>query len=54
MEMNEVYAFYSNIIQKVPESEIILYNFEKLSGYKFSVNSIEKLIKEFSKTNFRS
>ena len=28
------YAFYANIVQQVPESKIILYNFEKLSGYK--------------------
>jgi len=42
-----VYSFYSNIIQKVPESKIILYNFEKLSGYKFSIKVIEKLVKDF-------
>ena len=42
-----VYAFYSNIIQRVPESKIILYNFEKLSGYAFSINIIEKLVKDF-------
>jgi 4-hydroxy-tetrahydrodipicolinate synthase len=46
---NEVYAFYESIIQAVPESEIILYNFEKLSGYKFSVDIIEKMIKNFPK-----
>ena len=45
------YSFYANVIQKVPESKIILYNFEKLSGYKFSVQIIEKLVKRFSKTN---
>ena len=44
-----VYSFYANIIQKVPEIEIILYNFEKLSGYKFSIQIIEKLIKNFPK-----
>tara|TARA_B100000959_G_scaffold46332_1_gene47131 strand:- start:332 stop:1213 length:882 start_codon:yes stop_codon:yes gene_type:complete len=44
-----VYAFYANIVQHVPESKIILYNFEKLSGYKFSINIIEKLVKDFSK-----
>ena len=27
---NEVIAFYSKIIDKIPESKIILYNFEKL------------------------
>jgi 4-hydroxy-tetrahydrodipicolinate synthase len=41
------YAFFSNIIQKAPESEIILYNFEKLCGYKFSIQIIEKLAKDF-------
>tara|TARA_Y100000590_G_scaffold457562_1_gene610466 strand:+ start:30 stop:914 length:885 start_codon:yes stop_codon:yes gene_type:complete len=44
---NGVYDFYSNIVQQVPESKIILYNFEKLSGYKFSINIIEKLVKDF-------
>ncbi len=44
-----VYTFYANIVQQVPESKIILYNFEKLSGYKFSVNIIERLVKDFSK-----
>jgi len=43
------YAFYANIAQQVPESKIILYNFEKLSGYKFSINIIEKLVKNFPK-----
>ena len=44
-----VYSFYANIVQKIPESKIILYNFEKLSGYKFSVQVIEKLVKDFPK-----
>ena len=43
------YSFYANVVQKVPESEIILYNFEKLSGYKFSIKIIEKLVKNFPK-----
>ena len=43
------YAFYANVIQKVPESKIILYNFEKLSGYKFSIQNIEKLVRDFPK-----
>ena len=43
------YSFYANVVQKVPESEIILYNFEKLSGYKFSVQVIEKLVNDFPK-----
>ncbi len=43
------YSFYANIVQKVPESKIILYNFEKLSGYKFSIQIIERLVKDFPK-----
>jgi len=43
------YSFYANVIQKVPESKIILYNFEKLSGYKFSISVIEKLAEDFPK-----
>ena len=43
------YAFYANIIERVPESEIILYNFSKLSGYSFSIEIIEKLVKDFKK-----
>jgi len=43
------YSFYANVVQKVPESKIILYNFEKLSGYKFSVKIIERLVKNFPK-----
>ncbi len=43
------YSFYANVIQKVPESEIILYNFEKLSGYAFNVKIVERLVNEFPK-----
>ena len=43
-----VYSFYANIIQKIPESKIILYNFERLSGYKFSISLVEKLKKDFA------
>ena len=43
------YSFYANIIERVPESEIILYNFSKLSGYSFSIKIIEKLVKNFQK-----
>ena len=44
---NEVIAFYSKIIDKIPESKIILYNFEKLCGYKFSISCVEELVKKF-------
>ncbi len=45
----EVISFYSKIIDAVPEAEIILYNFEKLSGYKFSLECVEELVKKFPK-----
>ena len=43
----EAIIFYSKIIEKVPDSKIILYNFEKLCGYKFSVDCVEELVKKF-------
>ena len=43
------YSLYANVVQKVPESNIILYNYERLSGYKFSVQVIKKLVKNFPK-----
>ena len=43
----DVINFYSKIIDAVPESEIVLYNFEKLSGYKFSIECVEELVKKF-------
>ena len=43
----EAINFYSKIVEKVPESKIILYNFEKLCGYKFSVSCVEELVKKF-------
>ncbi len=42
-----VFDFYSLIISKVPKIKIILYNFEKLSGYKFTIESVTKLVKAF-------
>ncbi len=48
-EDEEVIEFYSKIINSIPDSEIILYNFEKLSGYKFSVTCVENLVKKFPK-----
>ena len=44
---DEVIQFYTKIVEAVPESEIILYNFEKLCGYKFSINCIKELVKRF-------
>ena len=45
----EVIEFYSKVIETMPDSRIILYNFEKLCGYKFSINCIEELVKKFPK-----
>ena len=43
----DVFNFYSKIIKVIPEAKIILYNFEKLSGYKFSENIVYKLVENF-------
>ena len=45
----EVINFYSKLIHSVPESKIILYNFEKLCGYKFSKTCVEELVRIFPK-----
>ena len=44
-----VYDFYKNIILKTPKAKIILYNFEKLSSFLFSVEFIKRLVKDFPK-----
>ena len=46
-EDSEVIKFYSKITETLPESEIILYNFEKLCGYKFSLDCVKELVKKF-------
>ena len=43
----EVITFYSKIVEAAPNSRIILYNFEKLSGYKFSLECVQELVKKF-------
>ena len=43
----EVVDFYSKIVEALPKSKIILYNFEKLCGYKFSVECVKELVKKF-------
>ncbi len=43
----EVINFFSNIVNQFKEAKIILYNFEKLSGYKFSVDCIKKLVSKY-------
>jgi len=46
---SEVINFYTKIVEAIPESEIILYNFEKLCGYKFSVECVQELVRRFPK-----
>ena len=46
-EDKDVINFYSKIVESVPECKIILYNFEKLSGYKFSLECVKELVKRF-------
>ena len=41
------YIYYSKIINKVPDCKIILYNFEKLCGYAFSTDVVERLVEDF-------
>ena len=43
----EVIEFYSKIVAANPDNEIILYNFEKLCGYKFSVECVKELVKRY-------
>ena len=45
----DVINFYSKIIEAVPDCEIVLYNFEKLCGYKFDIATIKDLVKKFPK-----
>ena len=40
---------YAEIIERVPKIKIILYNFEKLSGYLFSTEAVKNLVKDFPK-----
>ena len=45
----DVIKYYTKILEKIPKCEIILYNFEKLCGYIFSVECIKELVKKFPK-----
>jgi 4-hydroxy-tetrahydrodipicolinate synthase len=46
---SDVFNFYTKIIEAHPECEIILYNFERLCGYKFSIECVTELVKRFPK-----
>ena len=43
----EVIEFYTKLVESIPECKIILYNFEKLCGYKFSIDCVKELVKRF-------
>ena len=44
-----VFEFYKKIISACPKVRIVIYNFQKLSGYIFSIDAITKLVKSFPK-----
>ena len=44
---DEVINFYSKIVEAIPECQIVLYNFEKLCGYKFSLECVKTLVKRY-------
>ena len=46
---DDVISFYTKIVEAIPECEIILYNFEKLCGYKFSLECVQELVRRFPK-----
>jgi len=48
-EDKDVINYYSIIVEKIPESKIILYNFGKLCGYMFSEECVKELVKKFPK-----
>ena len=45
----DVINFYNKLIENISDCKIILYNFEKLCGYKFSIECVETLVKKYPK-----
>ena len=45
----DVIRYYTKILESIKDCRIILYNFEKLCGYKFSIECIQALVKMFPK-----
>jgi len=43
----EVINYFTRIINEIGKCNIILYNFEKLCGYKFSIECVKKLVDKF-------
>ena len=46
---DDVFSFYSKLVEATPKAKIILYNFEKLSGYLFNQDIVKKLVNNFPK-----
>tara|TARA_B100001540_G_scaffold269888_1_gene252791 strand:- start:935 stop:1819 length:885 start_codon:yes stop_codon:yes gene_type:complete len=46
---DDVINYYTRIVEQVNDCRIILYNFEKLSGYKFSKECVLKLVNNYPK-----
>ncbi len=44
-----VFQFYTKIIENIPKVKIIIYNFEKLSGFKFELDFLKKLVSTYPK-----
>ena len=44
-----VFNFFKRIISECPKVKIVIYNFEKLFHYKFSVEAVTNLVKSFPK-----
>ena len=42
------YKWFSKLIDQLPKAKILIYNFEQLSGFKFSVQLVERLAKNYS------
>ena len=42
------YKWFSKLIDELPKAKILIYNFEQLSGFKFSAQLVERLAKNYS------
>ena len=45
-----VYAYFSELLNRVNECELIIYNFSKLSQMDFTVEMVERLVKDYPDT----
>ena len=42
------YKWFAKLIDELPKAKILIYNFEQLSGFKFSAQLVERLAKNYS------